>query len=74
MRSEDLISQLSAGLRPVRRVWHPAKATVVWIAIVAAVIGSAVLAFGFRHDLAERMAGGFDLPQLLWATATGVLG
>lgn len=73
MRSEDLISQLSTGLRPVRRVWHPALSSAVWILIVLGVIGGAVGYFGFRHDLAQRLASGFDLPQLVLATATGLL-
>jgi hypothetical protein len=73
MRSEDLISQLSSGLRPVRRVWHPAKAAVAWTLVALGIIGAVVLVSGFRHDLAERMADGFDLPQLLLALATGLL-
>lgn len=73
MRSEDLIANLTAGLRPVRRVWHPALSTAVWMLVALGVIGGAVAWFGFRHDLAQRLAGGFDLPQLLAAGATGVL-
>ncbi len=73
MRSEDLISDLAARLRPVRRVWHPAASTVAWLLVVLVVLGGAVGWFGFRHDLAERLAGGFDMPQLLAATATGLL-
>jgi hypothetical protein len=73
MRSEDMISQLAAGLRPVRRVWHPARSTAAWLLLAGGVIGAAVAFFGLRHDLAQRLASGFDLPQLLAALATGVL-
>jgi hypothetical protein len=73
MRSEDLIHRLAADLRPVRPAPHPARATLAWLAIVAVVIGVAVLVSGLRDDLAERLAGGFDLPQIITALATGVL-
>jgi hypothetical protein len=73
MRTDDLITQLSAGLKPVRRVWHPVLATAFWLALVTAIIAAAVLVFGLRHDLDDRLAAGFDRPQLLSAGATGVL-
>lgn len=73
MQTEDLITHLAAGLRPVRRVWHPAVAAAVWTALAAAVIGVAVLVFGVRPDLAQRLSGGFDLPQLLAAASIGLL-
>lgn len=73
MRTEDLISDLAAGLRPVRRVWHPALATAVWMGLAGAVIGGVVMLSGFREDLVSRLATGFDLPALLAALATGVL-
>ncbi len=73
MRSEDLIQSLASTLRPVRPAPHPARATAVWLAVVAAVIGLAMLVAGPRHDLAERLSGGFDLPQIVLASLTGVL-
>ncbi|PWS35643.1 DUF1109 domain-containing protein [Falsiroseomonas bella] len=73
MRTEDLIDQLSTGLKPVKRVWNPAFAAMVWLCLAAAVIGAGVAFFGFRHDLAARLASGFDTPQLLSAAATGIL-
>lgn len=73
MRSEDLIRQLAANLRPVKPALHPAMATAVWLAIGAVVIAFAVLVFGLREDLAVRLAGGFDLPQIAWVAVTGVL-
>jgi hypothetical protein len=73
MRSEDMITRLSAGLRPVRRVWHPALATAAWIVAAGLVIAAGVAWFGFRPDLRARLAAGFDLPALLAAAATALL-
>ncbi len=73
LRSEDLIRQLAANLRPVQRVSHPAAATAAWLAIVAVVIALAVLVSGPRDDLAERLTWGADLPQIFAATFTGIL-
>lgn len=73
MRSEDLIQGLAAELRPVRPARHPAIATALWVGVAAAVILAAVLVSGPRPDLAARLAAGFDLLQILTATATGVL-
>jgi hypothetical protein len=73
MRSEDMITRLSAGLRPVRRVWHPALATAAWTVAAGLVIAAGVAWFGFRPDLKARLAAGFDLPALLAAAATGLL-
>ena len=73
MHSEDLIRRLAINLCPVRPVPHPALATAVWLAIAAAVIGLAVLLYGPRDDLADRLAGGFDLPQIVTASVTGIL-
>ena len=73
MHSEDLIRRLAINLRPVRPTPHPALATAVWLAIAAAVIGLAVLLYGPRDDLADRLAGGVDLPQIVTASVTGIL-
>jgi hypothetical protein len=73
MRSEDLIHGLAARLRPVRPALHPAVATLLWCSVAGAVILAVVVVSGPRPDLAERLAAGFDLLQILTATATGVL-
>jgi hypothetical protein len=73
MRSEDLIRKLASDLRPVRPARHPAVSTAIWLGAAAAVIVAAVLVSGPRHDLAARLAAGFDMPQILTATATGIL-
>lgn len=73
MRSEDLIHRLASDLRPVRPAWNPVVSTVLWLGAATAVIVAAVLVAGPRHDIAARLAAGFDMPQMLAATATGVL-
>jgi hypothetical protein len=73
MRTEDLITEMASGLRPIRRVWHPAVATAAWVGVAFVVIALAVAFFGFRADLSARLAAGFDLPAILAAAATGVL-
>jgi hypothetical protein len=73
MRTDDLITHLTADLHPVRRVWHPLVSTGVWVGAAAIVIGAAVAAFGLRPDIAARLAGGFDAPAMLAAATTGVL-
>jgi hypothetical protein len=73
MRSEDLIHRLAADLRPVRPARHPAIATALWLGVALAVIGVAVLVSASPRVLVARLVAGFDLPQMLAATATGVL-
>jgi hypothetical protein len=73
MRSEDLIHRLAADLRPVRPARQPVAATALWLGVAAFVILVAVLVSGLRHDLAARLAAGFETLQLLTATATGIL-
>lgn len=72
MQTEDLIHHLADDLRPVRPARPPGMATALWLGLAAAVIIGAVLFLGLRHDLVDRLASGFDLPQLLAALATGV--
>lgn len=73
MHSEDLIQRLASNLRPVRPAPHPALATAAWLAVAVAVIGLALLVSGPRQDLAERLSWGFDLPQIVTASVTGIL-
>lgn len=73
MKTEDLITSLTADLRPVRRVRPPFITTLVWVTAATAAVCLAVLYFGPREDFAQRFASGVDLPQLLAAVATGIL-
>ncbi|MCE2762580.1 MAG: hypothetical protein LW713_16475 [Acetobacteraceae bacterium] len=65
MQSEDLIHRLANDLRPVRPARPPGAATGLWLGLATAVIIGAVLFWGLRHDLAERLASGFEAPQLV---------
>jgi len=70
--SEDLIGELTAGLAAVRRMPAPGWQALLWLALAGAAIGLAVLVFGLRHDLAERMALPQELGQWLASIATGI--
>ncbi|WP_198377864.1 NrsF family protein [Neoroseomonas rubea] len=73
MRTEDLIGRLAEDLRPVRPLGPPLRRCAAWLAFAALVIGAAIVAFGARHDLMERLARPHEGAQLLFAVATGVL-
>jgi hypothetical protein len=67
MRTEDLITQLSQGLRPVRRLPSPLAMLGLWCLFCAGVIGAALLMSGLRADFAAWLLDGFDLYHLMSA-------
>ncbi len=67
IRTEDLISQLSAGLKPVRRLPSPLAMLGLWCLFCAGVIGAALLVSGLRADFAAWLMDGFDLYHLMSA-------
>ena len=71
-RTEDLIGDLAAGLRPVRRMPGPGVQAALWLAGAAAAIGVAVLLHGVRHDLMARLMLPQEGAQWLAAVATGI--
>lgn len=71
MRSEELIGQLTAGLRPVRRLAPPGRQAALWLGLAAAVIALAVLLHGLRHDLAERLRAPHEVVQWIASVAAG---
>lgn len=73
MKTEDLIGRLSADLRPVRRLAPPMRRCAVWLALALVVIGVAIVWFGPRHDLLERLGRPHEVAQMLLAIVTGVL-
>jgi hypothetical protein len=73
VRSEELISELTAGLRPVRRMASPARQAGLWLGLAAVAVGLAVLAHGLRHDLQERMLMPQEVGQWLASVFAGVL-
>jgi hypothetical protein len=72
-RTEDLIAQLAAGVRPVRPLRPPLLRALFWLAIAVGMIGIVVTAVGIRPDFMDEM--GETHYQLEWAGAllTGVL-
>jgi hypothetical protein len=69
MRTEDLIGQLAAELRPVRPMLPPLAQAALWLCGAVLAIAIAVLLHGPRPDLLER----FLLPQdgLQWLAVIG---
>ncbi|MBY0329195.1 MAG: DUF1109 domain-containing protein [Acetobacteraceae bacterium] len=72
MQTEDLIGDLAAGLRPVRRMPGPGVQAALWLAGAAAAIGVAVLLHGLRQDLVARLMLPQEGAQWLAALATGI--
>ncbi len=73
MKTEDLITQLVADLKPVKRLPSPGQRAARWLGFAFLVLASFVLWQGPRHDLMERMATPYDVAQWLASVATGVL-
>lgn len=67
MRTEELITQLSRGLRPVRRLPSPLAMLGLWCLFCVGVIGAALLVSGLRADFAAWLMEGFDLYHLMSA-------
>jgi hypothetical protein len=72
MRTDDLISRLSADLAPVRRVASPWASATGWLVLAVSLVGAGVAASGFRHDIAERLMLPEERINLIAATATGI--
>jgi hypothetical protein len=73
VRSEELIGELAAGLRPVRRMPSPGRQAALWLGLAAGAVGLAVLANGLRHDLPQRMAMPQEVGQWVASVLAGVL-
>jgi hypothetical protein len=73
MRTEDLIGRLAGDLKPVRPLGPPLRRCAAWLAFAAMMIGAAILVYGTRDDLTERLARPHESLQLALAIATGVL-
>ncbi|MBU8543235.1 MULTISPECIES: NrsF family protein [Roseomonadaceae] len=71
MRTDDLISRLSQGLAPVRRVTPPMQAALGWLALAFVVVAAGVALSGFRHDLEQRLMLMHEQVNMAAALATG---
>lgn len=74
MQTEDLISQLSSGLQPVRRVPSPWRLAFGWLGLALLVVGGAVAFFGLRQDWYARAHIAYEVEQWVASVAAGVLG
>lgn len=71
--TDDLISRLSAELRPVRRLAPPMRRAAGWLGFATLLIAAAVAVFGLRPDFAERLRDASEIVQWVASAATGVL-
>jgi len=71
MTTENLIARLCAQLRPVQRLPSCGILIALWSAVCLVVVGAAVWHYGLRPDLGDRLAVGFQLPQILAALLVG---
>ena len=72
-RTEEVLADLVADLRPVRRLAAARWRAAGWLAAAAAAIGLAVAWEGLRHDIGARLALPYEVGQWLASVATGVL-
>jgi hypothetical protein len=71
VQTDDLISRLSTGLTPVRRVAPPLLAALGWMALALAVVAIGVTVSGFRHDIEQRLMLMHEQVNLAAALLTG---
>ncbi|GIL41865.1 NrsF family protein [Roseiterribacter gracilis] len=70
---DQTIDRLVAEMRPVRRVWSPAKRSLVWIGLALTVMIGLIWRMGAMRGLAKEFTRATNTIELLAATATGVL-
>jgi hypothetical protein len=71
--TEDLVSRLACGLRPVRRLPSPLVLLGLWSGFCFAVILLALWILGMRHDLLRDAMGRVDLFHILTAGSVALL-
>ncbi|WP_168027447.1 NrsF family protein [Falsiroseomonas selenitidurans] len=71
MQTDELISRLSQGLTPVRRVMPPLLGALSWLSLAAVLIGVVVLISGLRHDLEQRLMLMHEQVNMVAGLATG---
>jgi hypothetical protein len=70
---DQTIARLVAEMRPVRRVWSPAKRSLVWIGLALTVLLGLIWRMGAMRGLLKEFSRATNMIELLAATATGVL-
>jgi len=71
--TEDLVSRLACGLRPVRRLPSPLALLGLWTGFCVAVILVALWILGMRHDLLRDAMARVDLFHILSAGSVALL-
>ncbi|TCH96470.1 DUF1109 domain-containing protein [Roseococcus sp. SYP-B2431] len=71
--TEDLVSRLACGLRPVRRLPSPLLLLGFWTGCCLGVILLALWMLGMRHDLLRDAMGRVDLLHILSAGSVALL-
>jgi hypothetical protein len=72
-RTEEVLADLVADLRPVQRLAAPGWRAAGWLTTAAAIVGAAVAWHGLRPDIGARLALPYEVGQWLASVATGVL-
>jgi hypothetical protein len=72
-RTEEVLADLVADLRPVQRLAAPGWRAAGWLTTAAAIVGAVVAWHGLRPDIGARLALPYEVGQWLASVATGVL-
>jgi hypothetical protein len=73
VRTDDLVSAMVREMGPVKRLRPPMLRAALWLGFSVLVIAAIIAWAGPRHDLAERLAGPWELAQMVAAGLTGIL-
>jgi hypothetical protein len=71
VRTETLIGELAAGLRPVRRLPRPLHQAALWLGLAVLAVAVAVAAHGLRDDVGRRMLIPHEVIQWVASLLTG---
>lgn len=74
MNTDDLIAQLSVSATPVKRLASPMLRAMIWLAVVAAISGAAIVLWANLGVFARRAADPRMAIELFATLATGVAG
>lgn len=73
MTTDEMITALSHGVRPIHRVIRPPRLTMRWFVIAGLVVGGMVALRGPRADLSLRLQDTTFVISILGAIATAIL-
>lgn len=70
---DDTIARLVADMKPVRRVWSPARRSAIWISLLLALLATLLWRFGAMRGFAKEFTRATNAIELTAAVLTGVL-